>query len=85
MKGGSETVSGCAALILETSLLPYNQGAPLIADVIAATAGLGFRCVDICEVARSNEDFIFQIDLLFVRAALFEKFTAAGLPLYNPG
>jgi FkbM family methyltransferase len=80
LAGAEDAMKNCDALILETSLLNYNRGAPMFGDVVAAINQLDLKCVDICEVHRIGAGFIFQIDLLFVRDALYRKYhSAAGL------
>jgi FkbM family methyltransferase len=77
LAGASETMRGAAALIAEVSLVDYNKGAPLIAEVIAAIDRLGFKCADLCEVHRNDRNFVLQLDLLFVRPLLFAKYGEA--------
>jgi hypothetical protein len=50
----------------------------LIAEVIAAVDRVGFRCVDLCEVHRTEGGFVLQLDLLLVRRPLFAKYGAAA-------
>lgn len=80
LAGAAETLRAAGALIVEVSLVDYNRGGPLAAQVIAAIDRLGFRCADLCEVHRSAQHFVLQLDLLFVRPALFAKYgEAAGI------
>ena len=72
LNGAGAALAGCGALIAEVGVLPYNQSAPLIADVIAGVDRLGFRCVDICELHQTGTRVLFQVDLMFVNAALFD-------------
>jgi FkbM family methyltransferase len=78
LAGAAETLRAAGALIVEVSLVDYNRGGPLAAQVIAAIDRLGFRCADLCEVHRSAHHFVLQLDLLFVRPALFAKYGAAA-------
>jgi FkbM family methyltransferase len=78
LAGASETLRHAGALIVEVSFVDYNKGGPLAAEVIAAIDRLGFKCADLCEVHRSAQDFVLQLDLLFVRPALFAKYGAAA-------
>lgn len=75
--GAAETMKGCDALILETSLLNYNKGAPLFGEVVSAVTKLGFACVDLCEVHQLL-GVVIQLDLLFVRKPLYQRFYAAS-------
>jgi FkbM family methyltransferase len=80
LAGAAEAIKHCEVLIVEMSLLNYNRAAPLFGDVVSAINLLGFKCVDICEVHRIGPDLIFQMDLMFVRPALYEKYySASGL------
>jgi FkbM family methyltransferase len=78
LAGASETLRHAGALIVEVSFVDYNKGGPLAAEVIAAIDRLGFKCADLCEVHRSAQDFVLQLDLLFVRPALLAKYGAAA-------
>ncbi len=78
MIGAPACLSHCQALITEASLVTYNKGAPLFAEVVTWITQRGFFCVDICEIHRWKRDCIFQMDLLFVREAIFAKFCSLG-------
>ena len=78
LAGAVETLPYAAALIVEVSLVDYNKRAPLMAEVIAAVDRAGFACVDLCEVHRTPDNFVRQLDLLFVRPLLFAKYGAAA-------
>lgn len=80
LAGAKDAVGRCDVLVLETSLLNYNKGAPLFGDVVAAVHQLGFKCIDVCEIHRIGPGLIFQMDLLFVRDDLYRRYhSAAGL------
>jgi FkbM family methyltransferase len=78
MAGASQTLQAASALIVEVSFIDYNKSAPLIAEVMAALDRAGFRCADLCEVHRTGGGFVLQLDLLFVRPALFAAYCAAA-------
>jgi FkbM family methyltransferase len=78
LAGAQETLRAASVLIVEVSLVDYNRGAPLIAEVIAAIDRAGFRCVDLCEVHRTGENFVLQLDLMFARPPLFAKYAAVA-------
>jgi len=68
------------ALIVELAFARYNKGAPLIADVMPAIAQRGLHCIDVCELHRRPAGGVLQIDLLFVKPKLFDRFcTQVGL------
>jgi FkbM family methyltransferase len=77
LAGAQTALAHAGALVVEVSLVDYNKGAPLIADVIAAIDRHGFKCVDVCELHRTPENFVLQLDLLFARPALFAKYGGA--------
>jgi hypothetical protein len=55
-------------VILETPILPYNQGAPLIDGVIAFMKSSGFAVYDICGQRRRETDAVlFHVDLIFTK------------------
>jgi FkbM family methyltransferase len=81
MDGATNALAGASAMILETSFISYNKGAPLLADVVAAVDRRGMKCVDVCELHRSSGGIALQMDLLFVRDHLFERFCAKACQL----
>jgi FkbM family methyltransferase len=76
--GAGETLRGASALVVELSFTDYNESAPLIAEAMPAIDRAGFTCADLCEVHRTEQGFVLQLDLLFVRPALFAKYCAAA-------
>lgn len=73
LKGGARTLAQAEAVLLEVSLLQYNEGAPLFAEVVEYMKGAGFVAYDICgQVRRETDGALFQVDILFVpeRSAL---------------
>ena len=65
--GGADTLSGAEVVIMETSLLPYNENAPLFAEVVAFMAARGFFAFDFCgQLRRQTDDTLFQTDVVFV-------------------
>jgi len=68
LRGGAATLTHSEMVIMETSLLAYNENAPLFADVIAFMAERGFVAFDFCGQARRQSDFaLFQTDVAFAR------------------
>ena len=47
MKGGEKTLANARFLLLELSYIDFNQGAPLIDDILAYTREQGFRMIDV--------------------------------------
>jgi FkbM family methyltransferase len=70
LRGASRTLADSEVVILETSLLPYNEGAPLFSDVIGFMERAGFLAYDFCGQARRESDnTLFQTDVVFTKAA----------------
>lgn len=68
LKGGEKTMQNTSYTLLELSLLEYNQGAPLIGEVVDKMIEYGFCVVDILEYHSFPQLYsgaVFQIDALF--------------------
>jgi hypothetical protein len=46
-KGAMETLSSVEVLVIETSLLQYNEGSPLLGEVLIALDCLGFQVLEV--------------------------------------
>jgi FkbM family methyltransferase len=68
LKGGRQTLALSEIVIMEAALLPYNDGAPLFADVVAFMDKQGFVVFDFCgQLRRESDHALFQTDVAFVR------------------
>ena len=68
LKGGKRTLRLSEVVIMEASLLPYNEGAPLFADVVAFMNEEGFVAFDFCgQFRRESDHALFQTDVAFAR------------------
>jgi len=70
LKGGEKTVKNAKHLLIETSLVEYNQGAPLIEDIVDQMKQYGFYIEDIIEYHKFPHLYggaIFQLDVLFTK------------------
>jgi len=67
MAGGWNTLSQSQAISLETSLVPYNQGAPLQHEVIKYMTDHQFILQAVLSDNRTPQGVVFQQDLLFVK------------------
>jgi FkbM family methyltransferase len=68
LKGGEKTMRNASYALLELSLVEYNQGAPLIGEVVDKMIEYGFCMVDILEYhsfPQLYNGIIFQLDILF--------------------
>lgn len=68
LRGAEQLLSNTEAALLEVSLLEYNLGAPLFAEVVAFMSSRGFVVYDIAGFyRRESDDALYMVDLLFVR------------------
>jgi len=68
LKGGRRTLELSEVVIVEASLLRYNDGAPLFAEVVAFMNEEGFVAFDFCgQLRRESDHALFQTDVVFVR------------------
>lgn len=64
--GGIRTIRSCKAVILELSLVEYNQGAPLILEMLNFMDQLSFKIHDIIELHYDHISRLTQIDIIFI-------------------
>jgi len=68
LMGGRRTLGLSEVVLIEVSLLPYNDGAPLFADVVAFMNEEGFVAFDFCgQFRRQSDHALFQTDVAFAR------------------
>jgi len=68
LRGGSRTLGMADVVILETSVLPYNEGAPTFEDVVAFMRTAGFSVSDFCgQFRRETDHALYITDVAFVR------------------
>ena len=65
LEGGRKTITRSNYVLMEVSLLPYNEKAPLIDSLVPVMKQYGFHIEDILDYAKINGNQIFQMDLLF--------------------
>lgn len=69
LKGAQGTLIDTEVVISEVSLLPYNRGAPLFAEVVAYMHSIGFHVYDLGDKFHRYADGApFQVDVIFVRS-----------------
>ena len=66
LKGATALLKHTEFVLMETSLIPINQGCPLILEVMAFMDSLGFRTIDFCSQVRRKDGSLWATDLLFV-------------------
>lgn len=62
LRGGENTLNNAKMVVIETSIRPYNRGAPLQAEVIDFMKSRGFEKSDIVD----EVSHIYQQDILFL-------------------
>ncbi|MEO5494542.1 MAG: FkbM family methyltransferase [Sphingomonas sp.] len=67
LEGGTTVLEKASLVQLEVAMLQYNQGAPLMPDVVAWMAQRGWLPTEISGFSRPSGPLV-QIDLLFARA-----------------
>lgn len=73
LAGGREVLREARHILIEVSLVEYNQGGARAEDVFAALAGLGFRSAEACEFHRLRGvqgGGLLQMDFLFEREVM---------------
>ncbi len=66
LKGASKLMKKTDVILLEISILEYNKGAPLLAEVIQFMDSNGFSVFDITDLKRTTTDrALFQADVFF--------------------
>lgn len=68
LKGGEGVLAETEVVLMEVSLLPYNEGAPLMPEIIAFMDTRGFTPYDFCgQLRRVSDRALFQTDVIFTR------------------
>ncbi len=67
--GGQRILEKCEVVQLEVALLPYNEGAPQIVDLLVQMKAWGFVPFDFAGFVRPNGTDLVQTDIIFVREA----------------
>ena len=68
LKGAMNLLKHTEFVLMEASLIPINQGSPLIYEVMSFMENHGFRLLDFCSDSRRNDGALWQTDLLFIRS-----------------
>jgi len=66
LKGAEVWLPRTEMVLMEASLIPINEGCPLIGEVITFMTARGFQLLDICSQIRRTDGSLWQTDLLFV-------------------
>ena len=74
IKGGSEILKNCKAILLECPIISYNIGAPTLSDYVEYLDSINYLPLDITETHYLDKVLV-QIDIIFLRKDIFQKFT----------
>lgn len=66
LRGGKKVASGAKNILIETSLVEYNENAPLKAEVMEYMESIGFKPLELIETHYSG-GFLVQEDWMFTR------------------
>lgn len=72
LRGGPRCLANARGLQLECAIRKYNEGAPLLPDVLSFVQNNGFRLYDISEFHFNSRKELMQVDMLFVRPECFK-------------
>jgi FkbM family methyltransferase len=67
LRGATRAMGQAQAVYLEVSLVPINDGCPLLHEVVSFMDAAGFRLLDFCSQTRRKDGVLWQTDLMFVR------------------
>jgi FkbM family methyltransferase len=67
LKGGDKILKNSKGILLEVSVLPYNEGAPLYDEVLKFMDDYGFEPKEIIGENRYGDGTVFQLDILFMK------------------
>lgn len=67
LEGGKNTLSKAEVVLLEVALLEYNEGAPMLSEVVSYMDNAGFQAYDVVELHYLPNKLLSQLDVLFVR------------------
>lgn len=68
LKGAVNAMKSAEVLVAEMSLVDYNEGAPLIHDVLSFLAQHDFILYEIADTHRRKNNTLIQIDGIFVKS-----------------
>jgi FkbM family methyltransferase len=71
LEGGRKTITRSNYVLMEVSLLQYNEKAPLIDSIVPVMKQYGFYIEDILAYAKINGNQIFQMDVLFKNVYIY--------------
>lgn len=67
LKGADQTLANVPWVLLEVSLTPYNEGSPLIDEVLTWMRARGYGLSEVVDLSRDRAGRLVQADVLFNR------------------
>ncbi len=67
LEGTKKSLGKIEFILLEASLVEYNEGAPKIIEVINYMKSINYILFDICDDHRNLQNQLIQVDLLFIK------------------
>jgi FkbM family methyltransferase len=86
--GGREVLSQADYILVEVSVVEFNQGGAKAEQVFAQLAAMGFRCADVADFHRLqgvNDGALLQMDFLFERRRRRPSQNYGYAPLHHHG
>jgi FkbM family methyltransferase len=71
LEGGRKTITRSKYVLIETSLVVYNHGAPLVDAIVPKMKEYGFYMEDILDYLKFSKNQISQMDILFKNSYIF--------------
>ena len=71
LEGGRKTITRSKYVLIETSLVVYNHGAPMVDAIVPKMKEYGFYMEDILDYLKFNKNQISQMDILFKNSYIF--------------
>ena len=71
LEGGRKTITRSKYVLIETSLVVYNQGAPMIDAIVPKMKEYGFYMEDFMDYQRLPNKQVFQLDILFKNSYIY--------------
>lgn len=71
LEGGRKTITRSKYVLIETSLIVYNQGAPMIDAIVPKMKEYGFYMEDIVDYLKLSSNQIAQMDILFKNSYMY--------------
>ena len=84
LEGGLKTLQRADFVLMELNVLQYNEGAPMLAEMVAYMEEKGFQVFD-CVEHHQHMGYCIQLDFIFInkRSKVFPTLTLDGVEFKN--